>query len=274
MPDLEDVVTPAPSADPIVAPVEPTAQVTGTQDTPHPDRPVDNAVAEFNRKFTKLQSQLDAVIQYTASQQPARVSAPVSQPATVTDDDLWSLAQQGDRQAFNTLQERTADRRIQAVMGTQHRQQIVTSQLQALTHKYPVLNDGSHPLTQTVQRAYQIMTQQGYAPGPATLLEAAKTAIADSPDIVSELYTQGATVRDQVRQSATTRSQSGVMGASPRQDAAPRQATKTASKEELALAKRMGIKDIAGAKARFLQRQEDGISRLGAVGGLVNTEDL
>jgi hypothetical protein len=234
-------------------------------------------VAEFNRKFSKLAQQQETILQWIASQavttqqQPNR---PAVDKTQVSDEDLWALAQQGDRQAFELYQERIADRRIKQESAQQNRARLVQGQLAALMGKYPVLNNPQHPLTQYVNAAYQAYLQQGYPAGQETLLEAAKTAIADRPDLVAELHNAGATAREGVRRSATQVAQSGVTGASHRQAAPSPDQAKTLTPDQRALAKRMGIKDPSKAIKGFLQRQENGQSSLGGVRAFVNEEEL
>src|SRR5438309_592581 len=112
------------------------------------DRPVENVLAEMNRKYSRLESQIGNVMNLL-SQQVQQTQAPAKGPAT--DEELWSLAQQGDRSAFETYQERIADRRARAIMAENTRDSIVNQQLTALATRYPVFNDSTHPLTQTVQ---------------------------------------------------------------------------------------------------------------------------
>lgn len=242
------------------------------------DRPDKNWIAEFKRKQERTQQQLDAVLQYIATQAATpRVSAasPAASPAQLSDEDLWNAAQAGDRHAFELYQQRIADRRIAEQLTAQNRAQIVTGQLNALVARYPVLRDPSHPLTQHTNQAYTLLVQQGYPAGQATLLEAAKTAIADRPDLVAELHTQGQQAREQSRRTATSQAQTGVTGATYRQDPTPTRDQKTrVLPQEAQLAARMGIKDPKKAKERFLQRQQEGRSNLGAVAGFVNSEDF
>src|SRR5438034_1740020 len=106
------------------------------------DRPVTNVMAEMNRKFSRLQDQLNTVAQLVTQQHQA--AAPVKgQP---TDEELWSLAQQGDRTAFELYQERIADRQGRKLLAEQRQVNLVDSQLQTLAQRYPVFNDASHPL--------------------------------------------------------------------------------------------------------------------------------
>jgi hypothetical protein len=161
-------------------------------------------------------------------------------------------------------QRRISAREYEARQQTTGRQNLVEVQLAALAQKYPVLNDTSHPLTQKAQTAYQLLVNAGYPANRATLLEAAKTAIADSPELVSDIYSQGAQAREHARQSGVRTAQSGVTGATYRQDPAPRRegSVRDVSGPEADLARRMGIKDPKGAKERFLKRQEAGQSTI------------
>ena len=272
----EEDVTAAASSAAGEQPIDQTdATVTGAQGD---DRPVQNVVAEFNRKFAKLTQQQETILQWIASQAVTTPPQPTRQAvnkADVSDEDLWALAQQGDRQAFEMYQERIADRRIKQESVVQNRARLVQGQLAALMGKYPVLNNSQHPLTQYVNAAYQAYLQQGYPAGQETLLEAAKTAIADRPDLVAELHNAGATAREGVRRSATQVAQSGVTGASHRQSpSSNNNQAKVLTPDQRALAKRMGIKDPAKSVERFLQRQENGQSSLGGVRAFVNEEEL
>lgn len=234
---------------------------------------------EFSQQFGGLKNELNTVVQYVASQAAAPATTqgnPPPTPAGATaesyDDHLFKRAAGGDKDAFVEWTDRRADARIQQTLAYQSANDLIDGQLRALMQKYPVLTDASHPLTQTANLAYKLMTQRGYQPGKATLLDAAKTAIADRPDLVVDLMP--ATARERTRRTAVN---SGMTGASHREDApsggTPRQPR--LSEPEWRLAQRMGFNDpkkAVEAKAKFLRRQEDGTSRLGAVAGYVNDE--
>jgi hypothetical protein len=245
------------------------------------DRPVQNIVAEFNRKLGKTQDELnrkiDAVLQYLASGQAGQTQARPTPPqgnAELTDEDLWSQAQQGNRLAFEEYQRRIAAREFRQMNQVERQQNTVVSQLNSLVAKYPVLRDSSHPLTQHSHQAYQLLVQNGRPANQATLLEAAMTAIADRPDLVSEIYSQGGTAREQVRQTATSRAQAGATGVTHRRDSAPVQQGPKVSDASADLARRMGIKDPKAAKERFLKRQEEGRSSFGSVAAFIPEGDL
>jgi hypothetical protein len=249
------------------------ATVTGAQGD---DRPVQNVVAEFNRKFAKTQQQLDTVLQWIASQAvtPQAPRQPVAQDKPLSDEDLYALAQQGDQAAFAEWTRRQSRQVYQQEAAQANKARVIQGQLSALIGKYPTLNNPQHPLTQVVNQAYTLYVQNGYPAGQETLLEAAKTAIADRPDLVAAEFNAGAQAREGVRRSATQSAQSGVTGVSHRQSPSPTTQAKTLTPDQRALAKRMGIKDPGKAIKGFLQRQEDGQSSLGGVRAFVNEEEL
>jgi len=247
----------------------------GVPDSPT-DRPVENWQREFQRRQQEQADKLEKVIMYLASgaQQPqGRKVDRQTAPEPPTDEELWAQAQQGDRVAFEEYQGRIAERKIAQNSQASRKQQIVAGQLQAIVAKYPVLNNPQHPLAQTMNQAYQLLVSNGYAAGPETLLEAAKTAIADRPDLVSDLYTQNAQAREQVRQDSTRRAQSGVMSGSHRQSAPSGSAAPKISPEAADLARRMGVKDPDKAMERFRKRQAAGQSSFGSVAAFIPQED-
>ena len=102
-------------------------------------------------------------------------------------------------------------------------------------------------------------------------------AVADRPDLVSEAYNSGATTREQTRRSATSNAQSGVTGVTHRNDSPRSQPGKQKlTEEQIRLARQMGLspEKAAGSIARFHKRREEGISKIGAVGNLLDEESL
>jgi hypothetical protein len=246
-----------------------------TPDSPAGDRTQEQMFRELQRRDQERQKQLDQVLAYLVSGQQQRQAPSVNErKAPPTDDELWALAQQGDREAFVEHQRRITQRELAQSNTVTRNQQMVNGQLQALVNKYPVLNNPAHPLAQTMQQAYQLLIQNyGYAAGPATLLEAAKTAIAERPDLVAEQYNAGPQAREQSRQDGTRRAQSGQMGATHRQDNRPNAQAPKVSVESAALAARMGVKDPAKAMERFRKRQEAGLSSFGSVAAFIPEEE-
>ena len=244
------------------------------------DRPSKNVIAEYNRKLTKLledqrsdRQRMETLMQYVIANQTQQAPAPARVQAD-TEEDLWTRAQQGDRLAFDEYMSRKARREVQQQSAVTGRTQLVGAQMNALIQKYPVLNDGSHPLTQYANQAYQLLLRSGYPAGQETLLEAAKTAIADRPDLVSELYQAGASAREGARRTSAQVAQSGQTGTSLRRDPPTAESAVKVREGEYELARRMGIKDPKKAKERFLERQKSGQSALGAVSGFVHEEEF
>lgn len=220
------------------------------------DRPIENLKGEFDRKFGKVQQTLDQVMQLLALQQQAQ--APKAQQKELTKEELYTLATQGDRVAFEEYNRRIAAEEYQKQFSQNSRQQTVRNQIVALQQKYPAFNDASHALSQTFTQAYQLMLRGGYAQSEETLLDAMKTAIAERPDLVADMYGQSARAQEQQRRSATQVSAAGQTGASHRA-AAPSQKLKV-SQENLAALQKMGNKDPQGALDRLYKRQAEGKS--------------
>lgn len=225
---------------------------------PPGDRPVENLKGEFDRKFNKVQQSLDQVMQYLAlqaQQQQAPKPAPTKE---LSKEELYTLATQGDRIAYEELNRRIAAEEYQKQHSQTSRQQTIRNQIAALQQKYPAFNDAANPLTQTFNQAYQLMLRGGYAQSEETLLDAMKTAIAERPDLVADMYSQSARAQEQQRRSATQVSAAGQTGAAHRNAPAPK-ATKP-SADQIAQAQRMGVKDPENVMKRFYERQSKGQS--------------
>jgi hypothetical protein len=224
-------------------------------------------MAEFNRKYQRLENQLSTVMNLLAQQAQTQQSPAKGE---ATEEELWSLAQQGDRGAFDLYMQRKAHREAQQVYQSQAREATVQQQVYALASRYPVFNDQTHPLTIAATTAYQLMVRNGYPQGQTTLLDAMKTAIADRPDLVADMVSRAP---DAARVSATRRAQAGQTGATTRDvplGNAPRPTQ--ASAEQQRLARAYGVKDAAGAIDRFKKRQESGQSSLGMVANAITEE--
>jgi hypothetical protein len=191
------------------------------------------------------------------------------QPKPVTDkqasdEELWELAKQGSREAFDLYMERIAERKAQAYSKVDRRTQFVESQLSGLAQRYPQLNDVSHPLAQAAASAYQMLVANGAAASRETLLEAVRTAIADRPDLVSEIH-----AKVQPRRQAA-----GQTGAAPQQASQSASAAKPQlSPKQRDLARRMGVTDPTKSMERFYKRQAEGQSALGAVASYVKEDE-
>ena len=239
------------------------------------DRPVQNVMGEFNRRFGAIDQKLNALTGYLAEKEAAAAQPPPPSPkgtsfATMTDDELWDLAKAGNKEAFDAHQDRRSAQTYQRMRGHEQHQDLVTGQTQIIHQKYPVLANPQHPLTQTAQAAYHLLQKRGYPATPATYLEAVKTAVVDRPDLVTEMHTQGARAREGARR--VSAGNSGVTGATVRQDDPQTEGRIRVTPEQSAIAKRMNVKDPAAAIGRFIKRQETGESRFGAVANSIPQE--
>jgi len=237
--------------------------------------PVQNLIGEFNRKFGQLQRQMEAL---AANQNMAQQAAYVPQPSyqqAPSDEQLWEAAKQGDRSAFEEYQRRIASREIQGTLQSQNVVNLVDRQMQVVMQKYPVLQDASHPLTQTVAHTYRMLVQAGFPQNKGTMLEAAKTAIADNPTMIAQMHSEGVIAGEQNRRSATSVARAGQTGVTYRQGSGnTSNKTPQISAEVADLAKKMNVKDPAGAIQRFKERRAKGTSQIGAVGAFLDDEDL
>ena len=236
--------------------------------------PVQNLIGEFNRKFGQLQRQIEAL---SANQTMAQQTAYVPQPQynAPSDEQLWEAAKQGDRSAFEEYQRRIASREIQGTLQSQNVVNLVDRQMQVVMQKYPVLQDASHPLTQTVAHTYRLLVQSGFPQNKGTMLEAAKTAIADNPTMIAQMHSEGVIAGEQNRRSATSVARAGQTGVTYRQGGGSTTPKAPQITQEVAdLAKKMNVKDPAGAIQRFKERRAKGTSQIGAVGAFLDDEDL
>jgi hypothetical protein len=231
---------------------------------------------ELQRKMQEQKAQLDNLYGYLLTQAKTPAPAPPGGSKELTDDELWSAAQAGDRDAFVLHQQRIAQREYAKNSQQQAKSNMVDGQLKALFGKYPTLRETTHPLTQQVNRAYRLYLQNGYQAGKETMLEAAKTAIADSPEMVAEL--QGSLpAREFARTSSAQRAQSGTTGVSHNRTPGTSGKKLAISKDEEALAKRMGLTPAQALKAKenFVKRHEAGLSQLSpSITAVVNQEDF
>ncbi len=236
------------------------------QETREPE-PKYVSAGEFGRRMKKMDERLEQMFAAITTQQQRFTPQPpaYAQPGQPNvKEDLWARAQGGDRDAFEQYQRIIAREEYVKEQTQLGQKNYVEVQLAELSKLYPALNDSSHPLTQKAQLAYQLLVNSGKNADRATLLEAAKTAIADSPQLIAEMYSQGGAARERARANGVRSAQSGVTGVTYRQDP-PRPAqgaVKELTQAEVDLAKRMGVKDPKGAKERFLKRQQSGQSSI------------
>lgn len=223
------------------------------------------SAGEFGRRMKKIDERMEQMFAaITTQQQSFRPQPPsyTSPQPTNQKEELWARAQGGDRDAFEQYQRIIAREEYLKEQAQLGQKNYVEVQLAELSKLYPALNDSSHPLTQKAQLAYQLFVNSGKPADRATLLEAAKTAIADSPQLIAEMYSQGSAARERARANGVRTAQSGVTGVTYRQDPPRKEQVKELTQAELDLARRMGVKDPKGAKERFLKRQQNGQSSI------------
>lgn len=243
---------------------------------------LDAVTAEFNRKFGTLDDRLNTVVQYIASrdQQPQVQQAPPPSGNQDPMDQLWQRAQQGDKQAFDQWVTTRAAQTVQQQQHAQNEENVINGQMRILLQRYPALNDATNPLTQKANLAFQLMTRNGRPANIATLLDATKTAIADSPELVTQMH--ASTARERARRGAVNQGQmgAGYRDAEPGQLPAGRKLQ--VSPDAMKLARRMGMQGddktvyekALKAKQRFLERQDHGLSQLGAVAAMVREDEF
>ena len=255
MPDEPDVlVTPssdASSSGPAPAPVS----SDGTP--PKDDRPIQNIVAEMNRKFQEQSQQLTTLTQAVATlvtQPHSRPSLPAqAQAREYTDDELHQLANSGSSEATVMLARRAAQQETSAWQAEQQKQATVTNKLQLMYRNYPQLRDAQHPLGQQALANKQALLMRGQPNTFETDLEACQDAVLTNPQYVTPV----GSIAEASRQSAL--SSHNVEPGAPRRQPVPRgRVEKPLSPEAIKLSRRMGVSDPQGAIKRFLKRIEDG----------------
>lgn len=221
------------------------------------DRPVGNLKAEFDRKFTKVERQLQELTTLLVSKlsPPSDVSTGKKEPS---DEELLDLVAQGHREALAMYIERQAQKKVQASMTQQTQTMAIAAAMGALLQRYPVFRDPSHPLTQYAMQVKQNLVNLGRGTGQDVDLEAMKTALVDNPALVAELIEKPAQAREVSRQAAV-RAASGVEGSSHRRTVNPPAAAPVPEKVAR-LASRFGIANPAEAQNRFAERQKQGLS--------------
>src|SRR3989442_26748 len=239
MPD-DPLTQPATQTDP-PEPAAPGATQVPPDPTPPPD--------PYEPRFASLERQIAGIAGLIQRVQP---SQPAPQgPKDLSDEELWALAQQGNRQAFELYQERIADRRFQQRFTAQRHEDAVTQQLAVLYQRYPELSDPQNPLTQRAVAFKNVLIQMGGQNSRQTDLDAILRAVADSRDLISKPASQAPPAR--------VAAASGQIGAMHRAASAPKP-TPGVSDAEASVAKKMGIKDPKGALERFQKRQDEGRS--------------
>ena len=256
MPDEQDV-TVTPSSDSPPSGSAPAA-VSSEGTPPAGDRPVQNVVAEMNRKFQEQQQQLSTLTQAITAliaQPQSRTPLP-SAPAQTrdyTDDELRQLADSGSSQATVMLAQRAARLENQTFQAEQQKQALVTGKLQLMYRNYPQLRDPSHPLGQQALANKQALLMQGRANNFELDLEVCQDAVLTNP----QYAVSAGAASEAARQSALS-SHVVEPGAPRRQQSRPNKAERPMSPDAIKMSRRMGVSDPQGAIKRFLKRIEDG----------------
>ena len=246
--------------DPNATPASDSSPVTDVAEGVVDDRPVQNLRGEFDRKIGQLSRQVSELYNLLSSGMAVPASAAPAPPkdTTLSDEELLSLGQSGDGRALQLYIDRQIAKSARTMQTAQTAQNLVASQLTVLYSKYPVLRDSSHPLSQAAVQAKSALLGMGYPNDRGTDLEAIKLAIADNPEIVAELMGRPAAARETSRAGSAS-PHVATEGATFRRNP-PASKTVSVSAKEQAIANRMGVKDPAKAKERFLKRNTEGRS--------------
>lgn len=194
--------------------------------------------------FARLERTLAALASNLPQAQPTPQTS-----KDLSDEELWGLAQQGNRQAFELYQERIADRKIQQRLRGSQKEASVQAQLGALVQGYPELAQNGHVINTRYQQWYAAL--KGIDPSTPELqlqLDAALRAVSSSRDVLQSKPVQPARTP-----------MSGQMGASHREpERTPQQPAVTA--DEASLARKMGVKDPSKATTKFWERNKNGLN--------------
>ena len=255
-PALEDPSQTPPASSGVTEVVEPVIE----------DRPLKNLQAEFNRKLSRVEQQYDQLA--TMLQQALQPKAPAP-PANALDqysnEQLAQLAQAGSAEAQQELTKRLVQVQVQAATVQQQRAQATQTMHANLYARYRQLSDPTHPLTQYAMQVKSQLLRQGYPNNTDTDVEAIKIAIVDNagnPAVIG-----GPQMIEEPTRRAGVQAQTQFDGGTTRRHApAVSPGKPKLNEKELALARKMGVRDPEGAKARFEKRQAEGRSNVGAVG--------
>jgi len=240
-------------------PVEDEIQAAPEETLPLPDdRPAKNALAEMQRKYTKIERQnaeILAAMQAMAQQQQTRQAPPQVPGQEYSDEQLGQLAAAGNAEAIRLLVERQTTRQTNHQFNQMAQMQTLQQALQQVFARYPMLrNDPNHPSTQAVYQARQAFLASGWRPGLQTDLEAIKAAIVNAPHLFTA---SGPAPQDTTRRAGVTAQQS-MEGAASRRSPQSRetQPVRPLDKKVAGIAQRMDVKDPQGSIKRFLERQQ------------------
>lgn len=235
------------------------------------DRPVENVLAEWNRKFQGLEERLGQVVGILVQQQQGGQAQAAN--AGYTDEQLYQLAAAGNTAAMQQLDQRREQRLTQTWQQQQHAQQTLALSLQQMLQRYPIFTDNTHPLTQAATAYKQRLIAAGAQDGPATILEAMRQAIIDHPELVPRA-SETPELQRRVGAQAAAMVDGGQMNRRPPAPE-PKKKAPQLTPELWKLAQRYGYTDKAKAQKaleNFERRQESGQSRLGLVGTFLREE--
>ncbi len=231
------------------------------------ERPIENLKGEFDRKFTKVERQLQEIAATLAAFQ-----APKPEPTPApeyTDQQLLELANAGNAAAHAEYVRRLVERQVAQQTQAAQQTQMVQTQLQSLYARYPQLSDPTQPLTQAALQAKVALVRNGYpAQSAATDLEAIKLAIVDHPGLAQPAAAAP------LSGGRVPSPQQGIDGATPRRPAPTTPTQRPLSQKEREIAARMNIKDPAEALKRFEKRQADGRSSVSPLIAQIVREDM
>ena len=200
---------------------------------------------EMNAKFSTVERAQSEMLQILQAMRQAPAATPVRQDQEYSDDDLWSLQQQGSKQAADMLLERKLKREREGERAAQARVASIQSQVKKMYESYP-FSKSEHPLTRAAVAIKNRLMGNGWANDIATDLEAMKLTLVDHSDLVADYHAS----TPRVRTTSTP-----VMGNMPRRTT-PKDAPPTVSEKEKVIAKRMGVKDPAKAIVNFQKNQD------------------
>lgn len=258
-PNNTEDVTPDPSPGPEDQPVVQDAeQVPVSDQVPElkNDRPLENHIAEQNRKLGDLTRQVNDLMAILAAGSLQAQPAPAANPPAYTNEQLQELARAGSVEASLELQRRIAREEAQSIQTVNNQAQLVQSQLLALYTRYPQLRNPADPLTVEAMKFKHVLVQSGKDPRSGeTDLEAIKNAIVDNPKLA-----QGQPASQDYTRQQSARPQQSMDGSNPRrQPSGKAPGKKITDPKVLAIAARMGV-DPDKAMANFEERQAKGRS--------------
>lgn len=246
-----NTVSPPADQDPLTSGSPVSSPVNADVLSPNPDdRPEKNLKAEFDRKHDKLVERMDELVALVTTRlTPTPATPERSGGKTYTDEELHQLWQQGYQEAGDMLIERKMERRLASEKAESQKDSIVNNQLMILFRKYPMLADPAHTLTKVALVAKRALIANGRPDNRQTELDAILLAIADNPSLAATPAEEPEYI--------TPASVPGVM---PRRAAPVKPKEPTMDPRSLAAAQRMGVKDPAGSRKRFYERNAKGSS--------------